>query len=79
MYELNRENLKYIQEHYHNVGVVYVLEYNGKRYVGSTRNLKRRITEYSNVARLQRELLKGESKIHRAILKHGLANFTLTI
>lgn len=79
MYKLNEQNLQYIKQHYNNVGVVYLLEFNGKFYVGSTRNLKRRISEYSNEARLRRELIKGESKIHRAILKHGIHNFTLTI
>jgi group I intron endonuclease len=49
---------------------------NGQRYVGSSENLKRRFTEYFNINHLTRS---NYMAIHRAILKHGHENFSLTI
>lgn len=53
--------------------------YNGKNYVGSSNNIKRRVGEYLNPARLRIELRRGESKIYRSILKNGYSSFSLTI
>jgi group I intron endonuclease len=49
---------------------------NGKRYVGSSDNLKRRFSEYLNVNYLLRNTCMN---IWKALLKHGYSNFSLTI
>ena len=49
---------------------------NGKKYVGSSNNLKRRFLEYYNVNRLLKE---NSMPIYAALLKHGYHNFSLTI
>lgn len=48
---------------------------NGKTYVGSSSDLRRRFLEYTNIDRLQRELKRGESIIYRALLKYGYLSF----
>lgn len=48
----------------------------GKRYVGSSVNLKRRFLEYYNVNRLMQN---NNMAINRALLKYGYSNFTLSI
>ena len=49
---------------------------NGKRYIGSSDNLKRRFNEYYNV----NHLLRNQSMaICCALIKHGYSNFSLTI
>ena len=49
---------------------------NGKQYVGSSVDLKRRIMEYYNVNRLMRS---DSMIINKALLKHSYQNFSLTI
>lgn len=49
---------------------------NGKKYVGSSVSLKRRLLEYYNVNRLLNE---KSMPINVALLKYGYSNFTLTI
>lgn len=49
---------------------------NGKKYVGSSVNLRRRLLEYYNVNRLLNEY---SMPIYVALLKHGYHNFSLTI
>ena len=49
---------------------------NGKRYIGSSVNLKRRFLEYYNVNRL---LNAVSMTISKALLKHGYSNFSLEI
>lgn len=49
---------------------------NGKRYVGSSVNLRRRLLEYYNVNRL---LNDNSMPINLALLKYGYQNFSLTI
>jgi hypothetical protein len=49
---------------------------NGKRYIGSSENLKRRFREYFNI----NYLLKNKSMyICNSLIKHGYFNFSLTI
>lgn len=48
----------------------------GKKYVGSSVNLRRRLLEYYNVNRLLNE---KSMPIFVALLKHGYQNFSLTI
>lgn len=48
---------------------------NNKRYVGSTNNLKRRVGEYLNTNRLEKELARGESIIYKAMIKYGYSSF----
>lgn len=49
---------------------------NGKKYIGSSVNLKRRFLEYYNVNRL---LISNSMPINTALLKYGYHNFSLTI
>jgi len=49
---------------------------NGKQYIGSSKNLKKRFKEYFNVNHLTRS---NYMAINRALLKHGHSNFSLTI
>jgi group I intron endonuclease len=52
---------------------------NGKRYVGSSENLGRRLSTYFSINYLQTVSEKGGSIIHKALLKHGYSNFSLDI
>ncbi len=49
---------------------------NGKKYVGSSVDLRRRLSEYYKISRLLNE---KSMPIHVALLKYGYQNFTLTI
>lgn len=49
---------------------------NGKKYVGSSMDLKRRLLEYYNVNRMLNE---KSMAINVALLKYGYTNFSLTI
>lgn len=49
---------------------------NGKKYIGSSVNLRRRFLEYYNVNRL---LNQNSMPINVALLKYGYHNFSLTI
>jgi hypothetical protein len=49
---------------------------NGKRYIGSSENLKVRFLQYFNINHLLRNTYMY---IYRALLKHGYSNFSLTI
>lgn len=49
---------------------------NGKKYVGSSVNLRRRLLEYYNINRL---LSESSMPINVALLKYGYHNFSLTI
>lgn len=49
---------------------------NGKKYVGSSVDLRRRLLEYYNVNRILNE---KSMPIYQALLKHGYLNFSLTI
>lgn len=51
---------------------------NGKQYVGSTRDMRQRMKNYFEPARLKRGSLRG-SLICRAITKYGVDNFTITV
>lgn len=55
---------------------MWVNNINGKRYVGSSVDLKRRFSSYYSVAFLTRQ---NEMQIHRALLKYGYSAFTLHI
>jgi hypothetical protein len=52
---------------------------NGKTYVGSSIDLARRLLEYTNPARLERGLARGESIIYKAILKYGYTAFSFQV
>src|SRR4051812_30361819 len=60
---------------------VYPLVYNtnGKTYVGSSSDLRRRFLAYMNPSYIISELLRGESRICRALLKYGPAGFSFKI
>src|SRR6266566_7481515 len=49
---------------------------NGKIYIGSSQNIRRRVSQYSNPNQLERTT---SMPICRALLKHGYSNFSLGI
>jgi group I intron endonuclease len=49
---------------------------NGKKYVGSSVDLRRRLLEYYNVKRILNE---KSMPINKSLLKHGYQSFSLTI
>jgi hypothetical protein len=51
----------------------------GKSYIGSAINLSNRFKNYYNKAYLEREIIKNNSMIYKAILKHGYSSFKLDI
>jgi group I intron endonuclease len=52
---------------------------NGKKYVGSSAIMLRRLKEYLNPLYLERNLKKGNSKLLRALLKYGYSNFEFKV
>lgn len=75
---LAKEELNSIIEN--KVGVYQLVNLiNGKTYVGSSVNLKRRLIEYLNPLYINRNLAKGNSKILNALLKYGFINFGIRI
>ena len=52
---------------------------NGKKYVGSSAIMLRRLKEYLNPLYLERNLEKGNSKLLRALLKYGYSNFEFKV
>jgi group I intron endonuclease len=52
---------------------------NGKKYVGSSAIMLRRLKEYLNPLYLERNLEKGNSKLLRALLKYGYYNFEFKV
>jgi group I intron endonuclease len=51
----------------------------GMSYIGSAINLARRMSTYFSLGSLNKELLKGNSKIYNGLLKYGYKNFSLDI
>jgi hypothetical protein len=51
----------------------------GAIYIGSAIDLSRRLRDYFSVKFLKKEILKNNSLIYRALLKHGYESFTLDI
>jgi hypothetical protein len=51
----------------------------GKSYVGSAINLSNRLKNYYNLVYLEREIIKNNSMIYRALLKYGYSSFKLDI
>jgi GIY-YIG catalytic domain/NUMOD1 domain/NUMOD3 motif len=52
---------------------------NGKKYIGSSAIMLRRLKEYLNPLYLERNLEKGNSKLLRALLKYGYSNFEFKV
>lgn len=52
---------------------------NNKIYVGSAKNISRRLCEYFNTQTLKNKLLKSRSRIYSGILKYNYNNFSLGI
>jgi group I intron endonuclease len=52
---------------------------NGKRYIGSTQNLSKRLYFYFSESKMNSALNQGKSYICSAILKNGLENFSIKI
>lgn len=52
---------------------------NNKIYIGSAKDLTRRLGEYFNPQFLKRKLLKSRSRIYSSILKYDYNNFSLSI
>jgi len=51
----------------------------GMSYIGNAINLARRLGTYFSLGYLNKELLKGNSRIYNGLLKYGYSNFTLDI
>ena len=51
----------------------------GVSYVGSAVDLTRRLRDYFSPKFLEKEILKNNSIIYRALLKYGYSNFRLEI
>ena len=51
----------------------------GKSYIGSSKNLARRLSTYFSKKAMLNQLNKGRSIIYSALLKHGYDNFSLDI
>jgi len=52
---------------------------NGSTYIGSAADLTRRFRDYFSTKWLEKETLKNNSIIYRALLKYGYSNFRLEI
>ena len=48
-------------------------------YIGSAINLTRRLRTYFSLGSINKELLKGNSRIYNGLLKYGYSNFSLDI
>jgi hypothetical protein len=69
------DKLRILSENRDKMGVyMWINLETGKRYIGSSVNLKRRFLSYYNVNRLMEE---ASMVINRALLKYGYAQFTL--
>jgi group I intron endonuclease len=81
VYQLSKYDLSSFPAIFTGLAGVYVWtnDSNGKRYVGSTNNIRRRVGEYLNPNRLGAELARGESLIYKAMLKYGYTSFSFTI
>ena len=51
----------------------------GKSYIGSSKNLARRLSTYFSKKAMLNQLNKGRSSIYSALLKHGYDSFSLDI
>lgn len=51
----------------------------GASYIGSSTNFTRRLPDYFSPKFLEKEVIKNQSIIYRALLKHGYSKFTLEI
>jgi hypothetical protein len=50
-----------------------------KSYIGSSMNITKRLRKYYNINYLNSKIIKDNSLIYRALLKHGYSNFNLEI
>jgi GIY-YIG catalytic domain len=57
----------------------WVHKINNKSYVGSSKDLYRRLREYYNINFLKRRVLTSNSRIYRALLNEGYGSFILEI
>lgn len=80
-FKLSEVTLKFVAEKLRDKKGVYMWKntINGKTYIGSSSDLRRRFLEYTNISRLQRELKRGESIIYKALLKYGYLSFEFII
>jgi len=51
----------------------------GEVYIGSTINLRKRLSEYFSPKFLKKEILKNRSLISNSLLEYGYSNFSLDI
>jgi hypothetical protein len=57
----------------------FINKINGKSYIGSAVDLRRRLKYYFSESYLRHETLKQKSKIYRSLLKNGYENFIIEI
>lgn len=51
----------------------------GASYIGSCRNFTRRLRDYLSLKYLEKEVIKKQSIMYKALLKYDYSNFTLEI
>jgi len=74
------QKLTIISDNKNKVGIYrWINTLNQKTYVGSSINLSLRFKSYFSMSYLEREILKNQSLIYRALLKNGYSNFRLEI
>jgi hypothetical protein len=57
----------------------WTLSIDNKSYIGSSNNITKRLRKYYCLSYLNNKIIKDNSRIYRALLKHGYSNFNLEI
>jgi len=74
------QKLEILKDNQNKSGIYqWVNKINGKTYIGSSKNLGKRLRDYFNVYFLVKKIEKGKSMIYNSLLKKGYSNFTLEI
>lgn len=74
------QKLEILKENQNKSGIYrWVNKINGKTYIGSSKNLGKRLRDYFNISFLEKKTEKGKSMVYIALLKKGYSNFTLEI
>src|SRR5690606_37114347 len=73
--EADRQKVEILEENKEKTGIyMWINKINGKRYVGSAKNLKSRLLVYYNYKKLQENM-----SINKALLKYGYASFSFIV
>jgi GIY-YIG catalytic domain/NUMOD1 domain len=75
---LNKSNI--LRENKNKSGIYkWTLSKDNKSYIGSSSNISKRLRKYYCPKYLNNKIIKYNSRIYRALLKHGYSNFNLEI